>query len=210
MVICCFVADPDTGGPMGPKGDASWNPSDSTHQDRMGHFVLEEIVVKVVRPWERPLEVPNAPVVTVTPEEARQIYERSPFEQDKVSRSARKEINRVLRNKVFAGEAERVFESSVEENRELGVLRVYERDGVYDVYSVGTPSAERANRILVRPVDPTFGRHVFDAHPHPSGSPRPSPADLGTSHEHGTPGVVNYSKRGFTIYEGVCKEGRQC
>jgi hypothetical protein len=26
MVICCFVADPDTGGPMGPKGDASWNP----------------------------------------------------------------------------------------------------------------------------------------------------------------------------------------
>ncbi len=36
-----------------------------------------------------------------------------------------------------------------------------------------------------------------------------NPASL-VDHRDGAPGVANYEKGRFTIYEGVCKQGRQC
>lgn len=69
---------------------------------------------------------------------------------------------------------------------------MYEKGGVYWVHSGGTPDPNVANRMELDPVDESLGRHVFDWHPHPGGSRKPSPADLETSYHGGVPGVIKY------------------
>ena len=89
---------------------------------------------------------------------------------------------------------------------------MYEKSGVYWVHSVGTPDPKVANRMKLDPVDKALGRHVFDWHPHPGESRRPSPADLETSYRRGVPGVIKYGSkpRSRTIYQGGCKRRATC
>ena len=173
--------------------------------------IVEEIVVEIQTPWEHPgiLEVP---VRSVTELERRRLYERSPYTRIRVDRSVRREIRDVLKSPVFEDAASGIMTASTKAKRELGALRVFEKDGAYHVYSVGTPDPMKANRMTLDPVDEDLGRHVFDWHPHPGGSRKPSPADLRSSFRLGVPGVIRHGKyrRASTIYQGGCKGGMEC
>lgn len=166
---------------------------------------LEEVVVK--EPWEKPV-VGNAPPQSVTSEQATKMYSESPYEPITVDEASAQEVESVRSSKPFGKEARRIYQAS--RSREMGALRVYENGGDYHVYSVGTPNPAKANGLILQDVNPSLGRHVFDWHPHPWGSPTPSPADLRHSFKTGVPGVIRFDRRGRTIYQGGCKAGFSC
>jgi len=167
--------------------------------------------VEIAKAWERPPPLHSTPH-TVSKGAARRLYEDSPYTTTTVGEDAQKEVDKVLKNKTFQREAAKIYKASSSASRELGVLAVYEKDGKYYVYSIGTPDPEVANRMQIEPVDPSLGRHVFDWHPHPWGNKEPSPADLGTSTERESPGAIRYGQKPTdnTIYQGECKEGDEC
>ena len=121
-----------------------------------------------------------------------------------------REIRDVWRHTVFVDIANKIFDDSVDRERETGALRVYEQGGEYSVHSVGTPDPKQANRMILGPIDLDLGRHVFDWHPHPWGNAKPSPADLKTSYRLGVPGVIRYGSGSRTIYLGGCKKDASC
>ena len=169
-----------------------------------------EVRVIVEDPYTTPPSS-EAETVVVTEAEQRKAYGDSPHRRSRVRNPQRAEIKSVLDSAAFDGEADRIWDDSYGQQRETGALRVYDKDGVYRVYSVGTPDPDVANRMTVEPVDPSLGRHVFDWHPHPGKNINPSPADLRHSYNTGVPGAIRWSHhRPETIYRGVCKGGRTC
>ena len=192
---------------------------ESAHKSRiMGYQVAasERVQVVIKEPWQIP-NVSPAETKKVSGDEDRRMRKESPYKSIGVKRAVKKEIEKILKNKVFREEEQRVWEASKNIFRELGVLRVYENDGVYEVHSVGTPDENVANRISVPSPDSSMGRHVVDWHPHTGykkyrPSPLPSPTDLQTSHRFGVPSVIRYGDkiRMTTIYQGGCKRGASC
>ena len=62
---------------------------------------------------------------------------------------------------MFREEADRIWDKSVDAERELGALRMFEKGGVYQIDSVGIPDPNKANRMLLRnPTREDLGRHV--------------------------------------------------
>ena len=169
---------------------------------------LEEVVI--AEEWVEP-GVGEAHQRTVTTDERSSMYRKSPCRSVRVDGATRREVKSALNDGAFRDQAEAVYEASVGAKWEMGALRVHEVDGTYYVYSVGTPDSKVANRMLVRVVDPSLGRHVFNWHPHPWRNPAPSPADLCHSYRTGVPGAIMYGRRpAHTIYQGGCKRGRSC
>ena len=166
-----------------------------------------EIIVKIGTPWISPPDTDAKPKKT-----SGNPY--TPYKEVGVDRKARREILDVVKHPVFADLAKEIFDDSTRRDpkRETGALRVYERDGIYSVHSVGTPDPDVANRMKLDPVDEALGRHVVDWHPHPRGNERPSPADLRTSYRGGVPGVIKYGSRpgSRTVYQGGCKWRATC
>ena len=166
-----------------------------------------EIIVKIGTPWISPPDTDAKPKKT-----SGNPY--TPYKEVGVDRKARREILDVVKHPVFADLAKEIFDDSTRRDpkRETGALRVYEKDGIYSVHSVGTPDPDVANRMKLDPVDEALGRHVVDWHPHPRGNERPSPADLRTSYRGGVPGVIKYGSRpgSRTVYQGGCKWRATC
>ncbi len=167
---------------------------------------LEEVVLKGA--WEEPELNSETQPDTVTKKQRQKMYDESPYEEGSFNR---KEVKSILKDKVFDSEADKIWEASVDNNREMGALRVYELDGDYHVYSVGRPNPYKSNGIVDLGLpDPNMGRHVFDWHPHPWASPTPSPADLSWSYRTSAPGVIRYSRTRNSLYIGACKPGFTC
>jgi RHS repeat-associated protein len=107
--------------------------------------------------------------------------------------------------------------NSAKPKREMGALSVYEQGGAYQVYSDGTPVANKPHSVNIRSVDPSRGRHVLDIHYHPTDRiGQASDADIAASGIRGSPGVVIYNYDPSTDsyesvkYVGVCKNPPDC
>ena len=124
-------------------------------------------------------------------------YERSvaAWPEGRMDSSVRKEIRSVLGNKTFRSVANKIWSASSSRGAELGALTVYEADGVYRIYSSGIPVTK--SRMYLTAKDSSLGRHVFDWHPHPSGTPLSSRADRITSLNRG-PMVIKYGGGRFS------------
>ena len=167
--------------------------------------------VIVVEPWVEPAPSDAKPK-TVTERENKRNNYASPYRRSRASEAEIAEIRSTIETREFSSEAGSIWKASFESSRELGALTVYKQDGVYKVYSIGTPDPKVSNRMTVDEVNADLGRHVFDWHPHPGENPQPSPADLKTSFNTGVPGAIQWNSRvdRANIYQGACKRGREC
>jgi hypothetical protein len=172
--------------------------------DLDGTQKADTIVVVVDKPYVKPT-LTDAPDHSNSSESDYKDYTLG-----KISAERRAEIKAVLKHPVFKAEAGRIWQDSVQakpHKRELGILHVYRtEDGVYHLYSAGTPSAQKSNAVVPDAIDLNRGDPIFEWHPHTHGNSNPSGPDRKLSAKRNSlPGVVQYGEDKTAIYVGTCK-----
>lgn len=139
---------------------------------------------------------------TQTPEQRRRQLKHLGVKEGSPSRSEKAEISAILSTDEFQAIADPIADAALECGCEPTALRVTEVEGVYFVDRIGSGTSGLRIDFIPEPLGFKNWRHVFDWHPHPGGTPLPSPSDLLTSQSQGTNNALWYGNGKHTIYRG--------